>query len=180
MDPIRMALIGTLVAAAGSLTAGNYTGTSGGRDKGVAAAGSLSAGDFKGTSGDRGKGGGGTTQTKKINAKIAKELRAARIAKIKKKIRNINVLIVSVNEKLQLRTSGPADFDQKRALENQLRDLITLFALTDRALTEAGRLSREVSEIMRNARKGPRDSKRLRLANFLDARRSEYITFATR
>ena len=71
-------------------------------------------------------------------------------------------------------------FDQKRSLENQLRDLITLFALTTQALTEAGRLSREVGDIKRHARKGPRDTRRLQLANFLDARRTEYIIFGTR
>lgn len=118
--------------------------------------------------------------TTKIDPKTAKKLREARIKEIQNKIDNIRTLIQSTNSKLKLRTSGPAIFDQKRSLENQLRDLITLYALTNQALTEAGRLSSEVNDIKRYTRKGPRDFKRLQLANFLDARRIEYIIFATR
>ncbi len=77
-------------------------------------------------------------------------------------------------------TAKKGEFEQKRSLENQLRDLITLFALTDRAIREAGRLTREVFDIRKNAREGMKDPRRLTLAKFLEARRREYVRFATR
>ena len=117
---------------------------------------------------------------KKIDAALAKKLRAAKLAEIKKKLTNISLLIQSVNVRLDLMTAKKGEFEQKRSLENQLRDLITLFAMTDRAIREAGRLTREVFDIRKNARKGLKDPRRLTLANFLEARRREYIRFATR
>lgn len=98
----------------------------------------------------------------------------------RKKIDAISKLIAEVNEKLKLRTSGQEVFDQKQALENRLRDQITLFKMTDQAMAEAKRLAREVEEIRRTIRNGPQNPRRLQLANFLEARRHEYITFATR
>lgn len=144
------------------------------------AAAALSPSDFPGSVYSQGKKDAPTTQTKKLDEKTAKKYRAIRIQETKKKVMNISSLIESINEKLNHRISGQEIFDQKRDLENQLRDLITLYALTDQALTEAGRLNKEVSRIKQNSKKGPRDSNRLQLANFLDARRQEYITFATR
>ncbi|HBK80161.1 MAG TPA: hypothetical protein DDZ83_10905 [Nitrospinae bacterium] len=157
MDPMKLVMAGLLVAAS-----------------------SLSPGDFPASVYSQEKKSDKKPGTTKIDPKTAKKLREARIKDIRKKIDNIGTLIQSVNSQLKLRTSGPAVFDQKRSLENQLRDLITLFALTTQALTEAGRLSREVGDIKRHARKGPRDTRRLQLANFLDARRTEYIIFGTR
>ncbi len=160
MDPFKIALIGIVVAAS-----------------------QLSPNDFPGTVYSQDKSGGaqdGAGVTKKLDPKTAEKLRQVRIKETRKKISNIGTLIESINEKLDLRTSQQEDFDQKRSLENQLRDLITLFALTNQALTEAERLSREVGDIKRNSRKGLRDSRRLQLANFLEARRQEYIVFATR
>ena len=97
-----------------------------------------------------------------------------------KKIKTLSMLIQNVNKKLKLRTSGQKEFDRKQALENRLRDRITLFNLTNRAMTEAVRLAREVEEIRRTNRNGPKSFRRLQLANFLEARRREYILFATR
>ena len=146
------------------------------------AAAALSPSDFKGSvySQTKGKKGDPTTQTKQLDAETAKKLREIRIQETRKKIKTIGSLIESINKKLNLRTSGQDVFEQKRGLENQLRDLITLYALTEQALTEAGRLDKEVVGIKRNSKKGPRDPRRLQLANFLDARRKEYIIFATR
>ncbi len=96
------------------------------------------------------------------------------------KIKTLSILIQNVNKKLKLRTSGQKEFDRKQALENRLRDRITRFNLTNRAMTEAVRLAREVEEIRRTNRNGPKNSRRLQLANFLEARRREYILFATR
>ncbi len=98
----------------------------------------------------------------------------------RKKISTISKLIQDINKKLKLRTSGQEVFDQKQALENRLRDKITLFKMTDQAMSEATRLAREVEEIHRTNRTGPKNSRRQQLANFLEARRREYITFATR
>lgn len=98
----------------------------------------------------------------------------------RKKIGTINKLIQDINRKIKLRTSGQEVFDRKQALENRLRDRITLFKMTDQAMLEANRLAREVEEINRSNRKGPQNSRRHQLANFLEARRREYITFATR
>lgn len=97
-----------------------------------------------------------------------------------KKINIVNQLIQNVNEKLKLRTSGQKIFDKKRALENRLRDMITLFGMTEQAMSEAIRLARESEEIRRLIRIGPKNPRRLQLANFLEARRREYILFATR
>ena len=160
MHPLKIALIGIVVAAS-----------------------QLSPNDFPGTVYSQDKGSGEQSRegtTKKIDPKVAEKLRQARIKETRKKISNIGTLIESINEKLDLRTSQQGDFDQKLSLENQLRDLTTLFALTNQALTEAERLSRKVGVIKRNSRKGLRDSRRLQLANFLEARRQEYIVFATR
>ena len=118
--------------------------------------------------------------SKTLDPATAEKLRKAKLAEITKKITTINRLIEGVNDKLDLRTAGENEFDQKRSLENQLRDFITLFAMTDRAIREAGRLTREIGAIRRKARQGLRDSRRLQLANFLDARRREYIRFAIR
>ncbi len=118
--------------------------------------------------------------SKTLDPAAAEKFRKAKIAEITKKITNITRLIDGVNDKLDLRGAGEDEFDQKRSLENQLRDLITLFAMIDRAIWEAGRLTREVGAIRRKARQGLRDSRRLQLANFLDARRREYILFANR
>lgn len=144
------------------------------------AAAALSPSDFPGSVYSQEKKGDPTTQTKILDPKTAKKYREIRIQETKKKVMNITKLIESVNKKLSFRTSGREVFEQKRDLENQLRDLITLYALTDQALTEAGRLGNEARSIRRHARKGPRDARRLQLANFLNARRQEYITFATR
>jgi hypothetical protein len=157
MDPFKIVMAGLLVAAS-----------------------ALTPGDFPASVYSQEKKSDKKPGTTKIDPKTAKKLREARIKDIRKKVNNIGTLIQSVNSQLKLRTSGPGVFDQKRSLENQLRDLITLFALTNQALTEAGRLSREVGDIQRLARKGPRDTRRLQLANFLDARRTEYIIFGTR
>jgi hypothetical protein len=97
-----------------------------------------------------------------------------------KKIKTLSMLIQNVNKKLKLRTSGQKEFDRKQALENRLRDRITLFNFTNQAMAEAVRLAREVEEIRRTNRNGPNNSRRLQLANFLEARRREYILFATR
>jgi small-conductance mechanosensitive channel len=158
MEPMKIAMAGlmTLVAAA------------------------LSPTDFPGIVYSQGKQDASKTQTKKLDEKTAKKYRKIRIQETRKKIQNIGALIKRINEKLKHRTSGQELFEQKRDLENQLRNLITLYALTDQALTEAGRLNKEVTSIKRNSKKGPRDPNRLQLANFLNARRQEYITFGTR
>lgn len=98
----------------------------------------------------------------------------------RKKISVISKLIQDINKKIKLRTSGQEVFDRKQELENRLRDKITLFKMTDQATSEANRLAREVEEIHRTNRNGPQNSRRQQLANFLEARRREYITFATR
>lgn len=115
------------------------------------------------------------TQEEEQKLRLERELREDR-----KKIGTIIELIQGINKKLKLRTAGQEIFDQKQALENRLRDKITHFEMTDQAMAEATRLAREVEEIHRTARKGPKNSRRQQLANFLEARRREYITFATR
>ena len=125
------------------------------------AAASLSPSDFPGSVYSQEKKGDPSTQTKKLDAETAKKYREIRIQETKKKILNISSLIEDINKKLKIRTSGQDIFTEKRDLENQLRDLITLYALTDQALTEAGRLNKEIRIIKHNSRKGPRDSSRL-------------------
>ena len=199
MNPFKLALLGAIIAslAAGPLAAGPLAGasqasafggpkphpdSSAGQDRrsGVgivlAQAAAPKASDFGGRKPNLEK----DAAQRKIDAALAKKLRAAKLAEIKKKLTNISLLIQSVNVRLDLMTAKKGEFEQKRSLENQLRDLITLFAMTDRAIWEAGRLTREVSAIRRKARQGLSDSRRLQLANFLDARRREYIRFATR
>ncbi len=119
-------------------------------------------------------------QKKKEEERKAREAYEARLKEIRRKIETLNNLIKQANEALKLRTSGPDVFERKRALENQLRDYITLFSLTDQAIAEAERLAREVEEILQNVGKGPRDPQRLQLANFLEARRREYVLFGMR
>lgn len=109
-----------------------------------------------------------------------RKLREAQLKDFSGKIEAINGLIKSVNQELQSRASGQDVFDRKLALENQLRDVITNFALLNEALGQAERLGKEVREIQVLGRIGPRDVRRRQLANFLEARRQEYIRFATR
>ncbi|MBI3128770.1 MAG: hypothetical protein HYZ11_14290 [Candidatus Tectomicrobia bacterium] len=115
--------------------------------------------------------------------KRAEEERRAREAQakeIRKKLDTLRGLIKETNADLQLRTAGSDIFERKRVLENQLRDYIALLSLTDQALAEAERLAHEVEALRRAAGAGPRDAQRLQLVNFLEARRREYMLFATR
>ncbi len=111
----------------------------------------------------------------------ARELqKQKKAAEEQKKINSVNKLIQNINKKLKLRTSGQEVFERKKALENRLRDMITFFEMADQAMSEAIRLAREVEEIQKIIQNGPKDPRRLQLANFLEARRREYILFATR
>ncbi|MDA0999494.1 MAG: hypothetical protein O2807_03110 [bacterium] len=104
----------------------------------------------------------------------------AQLKDVQLKIRNLHRLIQDVNDDLVLRTSSGGTYERKRALENQLRDIITLSALTAVAMDEARRLRQEIVEIRQGSRSGPLDPRRLQLVNFLEARRQEYVFFATR
>lgn len=108
------------------------------------------------------------------------KIRKAQLKDVQLKIQNLHRLIREVNGELSLRTSDADIFDRKRSLENQLRDIVTLFALTGRAMDESRRLRQEVKKIRQGSRTGPVDARRLQLVNFLEARRREYIFFATR
>jgi hypothetical protein len=104
----------------------------------------------------------------------------AQAQEARKKLETLKGLIKETNAELVLRTAGNETFERKRTLENQLRDYITLLSLTDQALAEAERLAQEVEALRRGAASGPRDPQRLQLVNFLEARRREYVLFATR
>ena len=119
-------------------------------------------------------------EEEKRKLELQRKLREAQLKDFSEKIKAINGLIKSVNQELQSRASGQEVFDWKLTLENQLRDVITNFALLDEALSQAERLEKEVREIRGVGRIGPRNVRRRQLANFLDARRKEYIRFATR
>ena len=97
----------------------------------LAQAAAPKASDFGGRKPNKGE---KSAEQKKLDAEIAKKLRAARLAEIKKKLTTISLLIQSVNVRLDLMTAVRSEFEQKRSLENQLRDLITLAALTGRAV----------------------------------------------
>ena len=111
---------------------------------------------------------------------VQKRIRQAKLTDIRRKLKSLDTLIQSVNQDLKRRFVDPLSYQRKRSLENQLRDLITLAALTGRALAEADRLARETREILRSVKKSSRETNRLQLVNFLQARRREYIIFATR
>lgn len=128
----------------------------------------------------RGKGGDEKLKEELSKKEVQKRIRQAKLFDIRRKLKSLDTLIQSVNQNLKRRFADPISFERKRSLENQLRDLITLAALTERALAEADRLARETQEIMRSIKKSSRESNRLQLVNFLRARRREYILFATR
>ncbi|MEE9274360.1 MAG: hypothetical protein V3V62_03510 [bacterium] len=131
--------------------------------------------------GRRGEKGGDEKIKKELSKKeVQKRIRQAKLTDVRRKLKSLGALIQDVNQNLKRRFADPLSFERKRSLEIQLRDLITVAALTGRALAEADRLAREAQEILRSVKKSSRESDRLQLVNFLRARRREYIIFATR
>ena len=110
----------------------------------------------------------------------ARRANEARVKEIRQKLKTMKDLIKEVNSDLQLRTAGLGTFERKRTIENQLRDYITTLSLAEEALAQAERLAQEVEGLRKSMGAGPRDPQRLQLMNFLDARRQEYVLFATR
>ena len=106
-------------------------------------------------------------EEEKLKLERQKKLREAQLKDFSEKIEAINGLIKTLNQELQSRASGQEVFDLKLSLENQLRDIITNFALLTEALGQAKRLEKEVKEIQGVSRVGPPDSRRRQLANFL-------------
>ncbi|OGL59497.1 MAG: hypothetical protein A3J27_07400 [Candidatus Tectomicrobia bacterium RIFCSPLOWO2_12_FULL_69_37] len=120
------------------------------------------------------------TKKREEEERRARLAREAQGKEIQKKLGTMKGLIKEINAELGLRTAGAEAFERKRTLENQLRDYITQLFLTDQALTEAERLALEVEGMRKSTAAGPRDTQRLQLMNFLEARRREYVLFATR
>ena len=120
------------------------------------------------------------TKKREEEERRARLVREAQAKEIQKKLGTMKGLIKEINAELGLRTAGAEVFERKRTLENQLRDYITQLFLTDQALAEAERLAQEVEAMSKSTAAGPRDLQRLQLVNFLEARRREYVLFATR